>query len=50
MAGQAEVQAGAQALQAAFPTLCEDFTDAFFEKAAGIVLDAAQQSATSRSL
>lgn len=36
------VQAGAQALHAAFPTLHKDFTYSFFEKAAAIVLDAAQ--------
>jgi hypothetical protein len=55
MAAQTEVQAGAQALQAAFPTLGaavayferREVTDAFFEELAGIVLDAARTSAQS---
>lgn len=53
MAGQADVEAGAQAVQAAFPTLGaavayferREVTDAFFEEVAGTVLDVAKVQA-----
>ena len=35
-----QIEAGAQALMAAFPTLRDDFTDDWFRKAAQIVLEA----------
>ena len=37
---QAWQQRGAEALQRAFPTLFDDFTEAWFIKAAGIVINA----------
>lgn len=37
-----QIEAGAQALMTAFPTLREDFTDEWFRKVARIVLEAAK--------
>ena len=37
-----QIEAGAQALANAFPTLTEDFPNPWFRKAARIVLEAAQ--------
>ena len=51
VSNQEQVEAGAAALKAAFPTLANDFTDAWFEKAAKIVLQAkiVQQAAASEA-
>ena len=42
MADEQKIEAGAQALYEAFPTLHDDFTPDFFRKCARIVLEAAE--------
>jgi hypothetical protein len=45
-----EVTAGAVALRLAFPGLSEDFTAAWFRKAAQVVLEAAKKAETDDSV
>lgn len=40
--GDTQVRLGAAALMASFPTLAEDYTNSFFEKAAAVVLEATE--------